>query len=247
MSGLDGIVFVYSLEMMSSLLMLEKRYARSFPGLLSSAKMKARGIEEFPLVVVGTVRECMAGAASPVADPVLSARAAESQRQLLLAEGNTFAEVWGAPPVIETPIGFPNDGNILAHMSKILQCVIERIDATDDPSCFVSDDASSSLGLSCFFPMCFGDSATNDSDPTVDTSIDGAGESPAAITNNAKLPRAKPKRRKETRKLRPYAGFESVSSPWSIATIQEQKYPSEETPFSRSSSKFLRYIISSCE
>lgn len=233
-SGLDGLVFVYSLEMMSSLLMLEKRYARAFPGILP-AKSKARGIEDFPVVVVGTGRK------SAVEDSNPSLRSKDSQKQMLLAEGNAFAEVWGAAPVVEAHIcssgETPDDAP--AQLIEIFRKLIHRIDACDDPSCFVDNDGPRGLGLSCFFPLCFGDSAVSESDSAVDTSIDATDET---IKDKKNVIIAR--RRKDTRKLRAYSGFEGGSSARAVSSVL---HPSEELPSGMTSTKVLRYILSSCE
>jgi hypothetical protein len=244
MSALDGIVFVYSLEMMSTLLMLEKRYARALPALLASAGF-ADGMESFPLVVVGTAGGDP-GAVSPVAasaSPKID-NSRVNQRQMLMTEGNTFAEVWGAPPVIEAVIlesvqGSEND--MPPQLKNIFQQLIRRIDRKDDPSCFVPRATTSTFGagFSYYLPMCFCDCAASEQDPAVDSSIteNDSVDSPVASV-------APPRQRKEPRRFRKWPGDSDAA----VARTPTTGHPSEETSIlSGASTKVLKYILSSCE
>lgn len=235
-SGLDGIVFVYSLEATSSLLTLEKRYARALPGMLPG-KSSPGGMEGFPLVVVATSHCSSPVPASPVGGL--------NERPVLLAEGNAFADVWGAPAVLEAALGahVMGEDGVPKHLTQIFERVLQRVDAVDDPSAFVMG-ATGGLGLSYYLPMCFGDCTDNSADSGVDTSI--AGDPHTAVeTNKGSVPYIS-RRRLTTRKLRPYLGFEDAASPRTVVT-HFPAHPSEESPFGSSSTKILKYLLSSCE
>lgn len=251
LSGLDGILLVYSLEMMSSLLMLEKRYARALPGMLS-AQVNIKGIDDFPLVVVGTTRCGEVSDYSPI-DPAAGRRNQENQQQLLLKEGNAFAEVWGAAPVIVANVGEEPDNSdkLPSVLNEIVQTIVRRIDAIDDSSCFVDNSAASRLGLSYYLPMCFVDCAFGDPDISVDTSIDGEEDTPRSTTESKVVASKKDlraRRRKDARKLRRYAGVGgNMVSHRALANVGTPDHPSEDLPFGATSSKLLRFVLSSCE
>lgn len=236
--ALDGVLLVYSLDTMTSLLMLEKRYARAFPGLLTSIG-RVGGIEGFPLVVVGTAGSEAGG--SPCAGG--ARKSAGSQRSMLLGEGNAFAEVWGAPSVVEADLSESHsfDEDIPRHLQDIFRRLIDRIDGMDDPSHFDTPSSSAlfgSGGLMSYLPTCFGDCAFADQDPTVDSSIGNGDETPEATSAAAAV-----RRRKGVRRMRLWPGGQQQGLP-----SASPAHPSEETSIlTGASTKMLKFILSSCE
>lgn len=254
----DGIIFVYSLDSTSSLLTLEKRFARPVPGLNIGGRGRRNDISNLPLVVVGTAHASRHTVTSD--DGLNWAMRRSSQRQLLLSEGNTLCEAWGAPPVVfASLVDEAVSGGPPEYLLDIFRQVIRRVDDMDNPSLFVSPGSTSVL--TCLIPICLQNGAIlGPADSPADASKNASQHSSGSAAASIEFKRRIRKRPRKFPVIAEPSGSGLVNpSPRSVAAF-DSSHPAEESHSASTSglfgstasvaratsNKIINFILSSC-